>query len=73
MEEEIPMALEIIGKGIKQHESGEAVYKMGHILLSSILRLAVGYLFLATLFLQLFKKTMCLIYFSMFLVCELSA
>ena len=50
------MALEIIGKGIKQHESGEAVYKMGHILLSSILRLAVGYLFLATLFITVIQE-----------------
>ncbi len=50
------MALEIIGKGSKQHESVEAVYKMVHILLSSILRLAVGYLFLATLFITVIQE-----------------
>lgn len=50
MEQEIPTGLEIIGKGMEQVLSGERVLCMRRILLSSLLRLCLGYMFLLTLF-----------------------
>lgn len=58
MEEEIPVGLEVIGKGLKQDETqGNVVFKMRHIIFSSILRLIVGYLFLITLFLTVIRES----------------
>ena len=56
MEEEIPMALEVIGKGIKQDGSQGNIFNMRNILFSSFLRLSVGYLFLYTLFLTVIQE-----------------
>jgi hypothetical protein len=54
METEIPLGLEIIGKGMRQNPQK---YQMRCILFSSILRLAVGYLFLSTLFLTVIQES----------------
>lgn len=51
MEHEIPDGLELIGKGMEQILSGDHhVLCMRKILLSSLLRLCMGYMFLLTLF-----------------------
>jgi hypothetical protein len=51
MEHEIPDGLEMIGKGMEQLLSGDHhVLNMRKILLSSLLRLCMGYMFLLTLF-----------------------
>lgn len=50
MEHEIPDGLEMIGKGMEQILSGDHVLSMRKILLSSLLRLCMGYMFLLTLF-----------------------
>ena len=57
MEEEIPTALEIIGKGMKQDRSQGGVVSMKQILFSSILRLAVGYCFLMALFMTIIQES----------------
>ena len=57
MEEEIPLGLEIIGKGIKQDESRCNGVKLGNIFFSCILRLTVGYFFLLTLFLTVIQES----------------
>eukprot|EP00804_Cyclotella_cryptica_P006522 CCRYP_012789-RB/>CCRYP_012789-RB protein AED:0.24 eAED:0.24 QI:253/1/1/1/0.71/0.8/15/71/708 len=57
MEEEIPLGLEIIGKGIKQDNARGNGFKLGNILFSSILRLSVGYFFLLTLFLTVIQES----------------
>ena len=57
MEEEIPLGLEIIGKGVEQDASGGYRFEMRRIVFSSILRLGVGYLFLLCLFLTVVQET----------------
>lgn len=57
MEEEIPAALEIIGKGMKQDSSQGKVFSMKKILFSSMLRLTVGYCFLVTLFMTVVQES----------------
>ena len=46
---EIPDGLEIIGKGLEQKLTGNARISMERIVLSSLLRLSVGYVFLSAL------------------------
>ncbi len=55
--EEIPLGLEILGKGVEQELSGSTKFSMKRILLSSFLRLAVGYLFLSCLFLVVVQES----------------
>lgn len=57
--QEIPTGLEIIGKGAKQGElsSGGPKLNMTRIVFSSLLRLAVGYLFLICLFLVVVQES----------------
>eukprot|EP00804_Cyclotella_cryptica_P006489 CCRYP_012786-RB/>CCRYP_012786-RB protein AED:0.12 eAED:0.12 QI:1112/0.7/0.90/1/0.8/0.90/11/549/703 len=57
MEEEIPLGLEIMGEGIKHDESRGNGFKLRNILLSSFLRLTVGYFFLLTLFLTVIQES----------------
>ncbi|KAL7516968.1 hypothetical protein ACHAWX_001938 [Stephanocyclus meneghinianus] len=71
MEEEIPLGLEIIGKGIKQDESRRSRVKLGNIFFSCILRLTVGYFFLLTLFLTVIQESDVLAIFFDVLVFEL--
>lgn len=57
MEEEIPQGLEIIGKGAEQSISGGDRFSMRRIFLPSLLRMIVGYTFLACLFLTVFQES----------------
>jgi hypothetical protein len=57
MEEEIPIGLESLGKGLKQDNSLGGGYDMRKIVLSSILRLTIGYLFLLCLFLTVIQES----------------
>ena len=54
-ESEIPTALEIIGKGIQQ--SGNNMISMKKIVLSSCMRLLLGYVFLMTVFVSVVQST----------------
>lgn len=54
---EIPLGLEIIGKGVEQEMSGSTTFSMKRIVFSSFLRLAVGYLFLLCLFLVVVQES----------------
>lgn len=54
-ESEIPKALEIIGKGIQQ--SGNNTISMKRIVLSSCMRLLLGYVFLMTVFVSVAQST----------------
>ena len=54
-ESEIPTALEIIGKGIQQ--SGNNMISMKKIVLSSFMRLLLGYVFLMTVFVSVVQST----------------
>jgi len=54
-ESEIPTALEIIGKGIQQ--SGNNMISMKKIVLSSCMRLLLGYVFLVTVFVSVVQST----------------
>lgn len=54
-ESEIPTALEIIGKGIQQ--SGNNMIRMKRIVLSSCMRLLLGYVFLMTVFVSVVQST----------------
>lgn len=54
-ESEIPTALEIIGKGIQQ--SGNNMISMKRIVLSSCMRLLLGFVFLMTLFVSVIQST----------------
>jgi len=55
MEEEVPLGLEIIGKCVEQHMSGGHDFNTSKIVCSCILRVAVGYMFLACLFLTVIQ------------------
>lgn len=55
--QEIPTGLEIIGKGAEQEMSGGTKFSMKRIVFSSLLRLAVGYLFLLCLFLVVVQES----------------
>jgi len=57
MEEEIPIGLESLGKGLKQDNSLGGGYDMRKIVFSSILRLTIGYLFLLCLFLTVIQES----------------
>ncbi|KAL7469751.1 hypothetical protein ACHAXS_010855 [Conticribra weissflogii] len=58
MEEEIPLGLEIIAHGLvaQKTTSGEK-YSFNRIVMSSLLRLGIGYLFLLTLFLTVIQES----------------
>jgi hypothetical protein len=57
MEEEVPLGLELIGKCVEQQMSGGHDFSNGKIIFSSILRIAVGYMFLACLFLTVIQAS----------------
>lgn len=54
---EIPNALELIGKGYEQEVTGGTNVQMRKIVFSSLLRLALGYLFLLSLFLVVIQES----------------
>ena len=51
MEQEVPLGLELIEKCVIQHMSGGHDFSSSKIVMSSIFRITVGYIFLACLFL----------------------
>jgi len=55
MEEEVPLGLELIGKCVEQHMSGGHDFNTSKIVCSCIFRVAVGYMFLACLFLTVIQ------------------
>mmetsp|Transcript_20385 Transcript_20385/g.58971 ORF Transcript_20385/g.58971 Transcript_20385/m.58971 type:complete len:591 (-) Transcript_20385:139-1911(-) len=58
MEEEIPQGLELIGKGVEQDICAKRIrFPMKRIVPASLLRLAIGYLFLCSLFLTVVQET----------------
>ena len=57
MEEEVPLGLELIGKCVEQQMSGGHNYSTTKIIISSIMRMAVGYMFLACLFLTVIQES----------------
>lgn len=56
MEEEVPLGLELIGKCAQHHMSGGHDFDTKRIVCSSILRIGVGYMFLACLFLTVIQS-----------------
>lgn len=55
MEEEVPLGLELIGKVVEQHMSGGHDFSTSKVVCSSILRISVGYMFLACLFMTVIQ------------------
>lgn len=75
MEEEVPLGLEILGKAVEQKmfEFGREPFKLWKVVLSSFLRMSVGYLFLACLFFTVIQESDVLdIFFGECEVCKLS-
>ena len=64
---EIPTALELIGKGYEQEVTGGTNVRMRKIVFSCLLRFALGYLFLLSLFLVVIQESTVLgIFFDVF-------